>query len=355
MSSGGLATQTAPPASTIAPGPFPTAVVRTGRLVSAAMRISSPALGAGHPDCISAGSDVGQRLAELDLRGHDGAARVDTANGSVACVGHPDRTGAGGDRDRSLTHAHAGDDGARARADLGDRPAPGIRDPHPVARRDDRRRAALDLDAIDGATAHFVEPQHAIVGGVRRPQRTGCGRERCRRAARVCLCDGRAARAVDEDDGVRVYVGRAQDGGVRAVAQGDRSDGGRDRERAREPGESETATPRRGPTRERRRRLGGRRGRRIADLRLRGRSRRDLDQNRSPAGRRQLERVVLAQHRLLEVAQLLAGLQPELAHEVLTRLAIRGQRVGLPPSAVEREHELTAQPLAQRVLRDESL
>src|SRR4029077_7873774 len=44
-----------------------------------------------------------------------------------------------------------------------------------------------------------------------------------------------------------------------------------------------------------------------------------------------------------------------LAHEVLTRLAIRGQRVGLPPSAVEREHELTAQPLAQRVLRDESL
>jgi hypothetical protein len=63
----------------------------------------------------------------------------------------------------------------------------------------------------------------------------------------------------------------------------------------------------------------------------------------------------LAQHRLLERPQLLAGLEPELADEEVARLAVRRQRVGLSARAVEREHELAAQPLAQGVLRDETL
>ena len=109
--------------------------------------------GARHPDRVRACGDVGERQAELDLRRHDRAARIDAANRSVVGVGDPDRPGAGCDRDRGLAHANGRDDGARARADLGDRPAPGVGDPHPAGRRDDRRRTALDLDPIDGAMA----------------------------------------------------------------------------------------------------------------------------------------------------------------------------------------------------------
>ena len=37
------------------------------------------------------------------------------------------------------------------------------------------------------------------------------------------------------------------------------------------------------------------------------------------------------------------------------RRAVRGQRVRLSPAAIQREHLLTAQPLVQRVDRDERL
>ena len=62
------------------------------------------------------------------------------------------------------------------------------------------------------------------------------------------------------------------------------------------------------------------------------------------------ERFVLREDGPLEPAQLLAGLEPELARRAAAAVLVDGERVGLPAAAVEREHELAAQALAQRVL-----
>ena len=57
----------------------------------------------------------------------------------------------------------------------------------------------------------------------------------------------------------------------------------------------------------------------------------------------------------LEPLQALARLQPELLGERQAALLVDVQRLGLAVRAVEREHELAAQPLAQRMPRDERL
>ena len=67
------------------------------------------------------------------------------------------------------------------------------------------------------------------------------------------------------------------------------------------------------------------------------------------------QRVVLAEDRGLELAELGAGVDAELLDEGLTRGAVRGERVGLPARAVEREHELRARALAERLGLDERL
>ena len=79
--------------------------------------------------------------------------------------------------------------------------------------------------------------------------------------------------------------------------------------------------------------------------------------HRRPGERRLLEqeRVVLAEDRGLELAELRAGVDAELLDEGLARGAVGGERVGLPAGAVEREHELRARPLAQRLGLDERL
>ena len=65
------------------------------------------------------------------------------------------------------------------------------------------------------------------------------------------------------------------------------------------------------------------------------------------------ERRVLAQDRALQLAQPRARLEPELLHEPGARVAIDRQRLLLAPRAVEREHQLAAQLLAQRMLARE--
>ena len=70
---------------------------------------------------------------------------------------------------------------------------------------------------------------------------------------------------------------------------------------------------------------------------------------------REVERRILAQDRLLELAERLARLDAELLDEPLARVRVDAQRLRLPPRAVEREHELPAQPLAQRVPRRQCL
>ena len=68
-----------------------------------------------------------------------------------------------------------------------------------------------------------------------------------------------------------------------------------------------------------------------------------------------VERSVLLEDRLLEVAQWATRLDPELLDEQTAAIAVRGERVGLPAGAIEGQHQLTTKPLAERVLVDEPL
>ena len=61
----------------------------------------------------------------------------------------------------------------------------------------------------------------------------------------------------------------------------------------------------------------------------------------------------MTQNRALELAERRAGLETELVVQHPPRLLVRLERLGLAAAAVEREDQLAAQPLAQRVLRDE--
>ena len=72
-------------------------------------------------------------------------------------------------------------------------------------------------------------------------------------------------------------------------------------------------------------------------------------------GRRRRQRRILREDRPLERAQPLARLDPELVDERAARVLVGLQRVGLAVAAVEREHQLAAQPLAVRVLGDQRL
>ena len=70
---------------------------------------------------------------------------------------------------------------------------------------------------------------------------------------------------------------------------------------------------------------------------------------------RRLEPRVLAQDRLLELAQLCPRLEPELLVERAPSLAVGLERVRLPARAVERKHELGARALVEGTLGDRRL
>ena len=65
------------------------------------------------------------------------------------------------------------------------------------------------------------------------------------------------------------------------------------------------------------------------------------------------QRVVLAQDRRLELAELVAWIDAELVDEDLTRSAVCRERVGLPPRPIESEHQLCARTLSERLRLDE--
>ena len=86
------------------------------------------------------------------------------------------------------------------------------------------------------------------------------------------------------------------------------------------------------------------------------RVRRGRDAPRRPGARRQdPERRVLREDRPLELPQRLARLDPELVDERLARALIDRERVRLPAGAVERQHQLSPEPLAHGLLDDEAL
>ncbi len=69
----------------------------------------------------------------------------------------------------------------------------------------------------------------------------------------------------------------------------------------------------------------------------------------SLSGRFGFELGVLTQNRLLEAAQTLAWLEPELVVQLLAQRAVDAESFRLPAAAVEREHQLLLEALAQRV------
>jgi hypothetical protein len=71
--------------------------------------------------------------------------------------------------------------------------------------------------------------------------------------------------------------------------------------------------------------------------------------------RRGCKRWVLAENGPLELAQRWARLDPELLHQCAAGVLIDGKRLGLPPRAIEREHQLPAQALAQGMRGDQRL
>ena len=66
-------------------------------------------------------------------------------------------------------------------------------------------------------------------------------------------------------------------------------------------------------------------------------------------GRWRSERRVLIQDRAVELLQRRAGVDPELLEEPLAGVGVDGERLGLPARAVEREHQLAVEALAERV------
>ena len=72
-------------------------------------------------------------------------------------------------------------------------------------------------------------------------------------------------------------------------------------------------------------------------------------------GLRARQRRVLLEHALVQRPQRLAGLDPELLDEPAPPGGERLQRLRLAPRAVQREHQLAAQALAQRMLDDQRL
>ena len=72
-------------------------------------------------------------------------------------------------------------------------------------------------------------------------------------------------------------------------------------------------------------------------------------------GRRSGQRVVLAQHRRVELSQLRAGLHADLIDERRPRVPVRIERIRLAPGAIEREHQLRVQALTQRLAGDQRL
>ena len=64
---------------------------------------------------------------------------------------------------------------------------------------------------------------------------------------------------------------------------------------------------------------------------------------------------VLFEHGPLEASERRAGFDTEFRDQRATSVAVCGERVGLAPRAVQREHLLAAQPFAQRMRGDERI
>jgi hypothetical protein len=85
------------------------------------------------------------------------------------------------------------------------------------------------------------------------------------------------------------------------------------------------------------------------------RTREQLGRQRLGLEARRVELRILAQDRLVQLAQLGPGLDADLLDQCRSRLPVGVQRLRLAPRAVQREHPLGVKPFAQRLARDQGL
>jgi hypothetical protein len=77
--------------------------------------------------------------------------------------------------------------------------------------------------------------------------------------------------------------------------------------------------------------------------------------DRTAARRRGSQARIVGEDRLLQLPERGHGLEAELVHERHSRCSVGLERVGLPVAAIERQHELAAHALAQRMLPHQGL
>ena len=197
------------------------------------------------------------------------------------------------------------------------------RDPDRAEADGDVRHAGAEPDRGHGFGLR-VDPDERLLVGVRDPDRAfangdrgGAPADRHGRLDLAGLRVDRRDRVRLDRDGVRAAGDPEHDGGDRA----------REEDRSRNDGEASPARPSRADSRW----LGPRRRRR------RGQSR------------------IVLEDPLLEAPQLLARLEAELLGEQGSPSPVDVERLRLAARVVEREHQLGAAPLSQRLLADERL
>ena len=280
---------------------------------------------AGDPERAGARRQRRGACAEPQRPARLAAAEVDPRDRTVGGRRDPDRAEAGRDGARHVAELDRLHDAVDARVDLDDAPRQAVGDPERAAAEREPGRLAAGVDRHD-AVAVRVDARDGPVAVARDPDGAAARGDRARPAADGVLLGDRAAVDVDAPD--RVLV----DAPEPVVA------GRQQRDRDRAPS-STTAAPAR---------TTGRR-----DLR-RGTTAASSGRPRLVRRRRgRVERRILPEDRLLEGSELRAGLDAGGLDEHPACLAVGLERVGLPARAVEREHALRVERLAERVLGDE--
>ena len=70
---------------------------------------------------------------------------------------------------------------------------------------------------------------------------------------------------------------------------------------------------------------------------------------------RRVEQTVVVQDRSFEILQRPSGLEPELVEQDAPSILVCSQRLGLPATAIEGEHQLPSKALAEGMVSDELL
>jgi hypothetical protein len=196
---------------------------------------------------------------------------------------------------------------------------PAAADPQDVLRAERKALGRAETaDRFDPAT-HPIDPRHGLVTEVERPRIPPRDSQIDRLPPDAGHRDDCAGRCVDPDDRVGHHDGATR--GRRPERQHcDHRGGGRNAQRREAEGDTVPVSPHAVPQRCARCGEGG----------------------------------ILAQDPCFQLAQARIRHEPELVEE-LSPFAVALERLRLPAASVERQHQLAAQPLAQRVLRKERL